>query len=731
MFRFFKYRLTLQLIVLLCNAVQAFGQTVVEAGSTDKEYNGRVKRAFIKAPVLLVNALTKNKNTDREKFEAIYNWVVKNIDYDYGIYFSGGGVAQPKIKRILKKRKGVCLDYAYLMDTMCYMAGVTNASVYGYAKDEVFDVNDSVYIDNHAWNAVKLDNLWYLYDVTWSKGFTYYRYTKFSKFIMNLKKRFTVKYIPKTIKQKKKRYFRKLVCGSYLAVDSAAHKITVYKKVYTHKLLRKFLSIFRIKIIRTYKEQSNTNYYLSDPKVFSIRHFPDDPDWSLLSQKSMRAFETDSAFYYLTDSAYIKQQRRGQSCGDCDNDVFMDELNKNTHMRKKSLAFNPRNRFITSLCEYNIGGIKFEESKPLEDSLAKVTMLDTSLAFMQHAKNSLWQALRNIETENYLQALKNRKKLSDLIDNNMAHSAFVRRKMDMTFRETKDIRDLESKIDMYGSKIYFRNRTINHYKKGRDIDRDAHRVLPTITNLNYQLSIKIKQVDSLRAVIAHFKTEFDNALPVLYNSLLNEATRHDSLVLPLRLSIKYRSEELLDNYKKKIVDVRKEIDAFEANYSNGIDSTIYKPADFCYATGNHIFQLIDERNRALLEGYKLRSQLVKFKEIAPGDLDTYIEELLSENAGDLCWIRSNNNYLQGIFYGFKALLGKQADFDGMLYAENKVEVRRFLFIDKELRRRQRQYQNILANNRRVVNIRTSAIRKDKNEFLKKLRKQRREERLKK
>lgn len=724
LFDLFKYFYMPALLLALCFNSFVFSQS----GGADKEYNGRLSRAFIKSPVLLANALTRNKNTDTEKFEAIYNWVVKNINYNYGIYFSGGSVTRPDFKKILTRQKGVCLDYTFLMDTLCYMAGITNVSVFGYAKDELFDVKDSTYIDNHAWNAVKLDNLWYLYDITWSKGFMYYRYTKFSRFIINLKERFTVKYIPKIVKQKNKRYFRKLNCGAFASVDNTPNPVVVYKRIYRHKLLRKLLSRFKLKIIRSYKEESNTNFYLADPKVFAITHFPDDPDWSLLPRQGIRDFECDSAFYDLSAYDYETQQRRGWSCSGCGNDLSLSPMEKNLHMMKQSSALNPRNRFITSLCEYNIGGLKLEESLPVEDSLAKVTLLDTAMAFMEHARLSLWHAMRNIGTEHYLQTSKNSKKLSDVLDDNLKHRAFIRSKMEISFRETNNIRDLESKVNINANRYYYRNRIINHYKHGNEINQKVLHVESSVNYLKAQQRSKARQIDSLNVLIARLKLRFDSVLPPLNDSLWQKVIHHD-LLLPLRRCIKYRDDELLDSYKKRIVEARKDMLVFENNYSDDLDSNIYKPGDFCFETGNRIFELIAVRNVAEFEDYKLKCQLVKFSEMTPAELDACRTLLLAENENDLCWIKGSDSYLRGIFYGYKALLGMQKGFDRMLTVENRSDARRYRIINNELNQRSGKYQRLVANNRKAVNVKSTEIRKSKNEYLKLLRDQRREARL--
>jgi len=193
------------LFLLKFSFAQKGESIVLQFDSTDNKQPATISRN----PMLLVEALTKNKSGDKEKFDAIFAWVASNIRYNYKAYYSTNGAGKPDIKNILKRKSGICLDYAGLMDTLCELAGITNTTVYGYAKEETFDVNDSIYIDNHAWNAVRLDGLWYVYDVTWSSGNIEYFYTKRSKRILKWISKFKPRTKTRIVKAK---VYKKDVC---------------------------------------------------------------------------------------------------------------------------------------------------------------------------------------------------------------------------------------------------------------------------------------------------------------------------------------------------------------------------------------------------------------------------------------------------------------------------------------------------------------------------------------
>jgi Transglutaminase-like superfamily len=218
----------------------------------------------------IINQLTKYKTSDKDKFDVIFSWVAKNINYNINSFYTATNSGPEEIKKILEKRNTICLGYAQLMDTLCELAGITNVTVFGYAKDMYYDVNDSIYGHNHAWNAVKLDNLWYVYDVTWSNGVTDYVLTNKSKLITKLLAKFPEKYKKKKIKIPRKfRY--KSFCKE--KIEPAYY----YKRRFFNTLLRNRLSLLTITVLKKYFKGISTNYYLSNPELFSASHVPDDP----------------------------------------------------------------------------------------------------------------------------------------------------------------------------------------------------------------------------------------------------------------------------------------------------------------------------------------------------------------------------------------------------------------------------------------------------------------------
>ncbi|MFY0603478.1 MAG: hypothetical protein JXQ93_05980 [Flavobacteriaceae bacterium] len=137
---------------------------------------------------LLTHKLIYKLNTDVEKFRAIYTWICNNIKGDYNMhtkvsrqrkklkndsisFLRWNQLYKKKVfKTLLRNKKTMCTGYAYLIKEMAKIANIECKIVDGYARTVTSNIN-SLEMANHSWNAVKLNNKWYLCDATWSSGY--------------------------------------------------------------------------------------------------------------------------------------------------------------------------------------------------------------------------------------------------------------------------------------------------------------------------------------------------------------------------------------------------------------------------------------------------------------------------------------------------------------------------------------------------------------------------------
>jgi hypothetical protein len=112
--------------------------------------------------------LTKNLTTPTDKARAIYYWISHAIVYDVTKMYSTETYTDPQelVDKALKTRRGVCSNYAALFQACCKSVGVQSYIIEGYTRQ-----NDKVVGIAHAWNAVKINGVFYNIDATWASGF--------------------------------------------------------------------------------------------------------------------------------------------------------------------------------------------------------------------------------------------------------------------------------------------------------------------------------------------------------------------------------------------------------------------------------------------------------------------------------------------------------------------------------------------------------------------------------
>lgn len=137
-------------------------------------------------PILSYN-LTNHLNSDVERFRAIYLWICTNIKNDYSLYLKNerrrkrfkndphklnewnNQLKKDVYKKLLKSNKTICTGYAFLLKKLSELANLDCEIVNGYGRTSSTEI-DKLISPNHSWNAIKLNNKWYLCDPTWASG---------------------------------------------------------------------------------------------------------------------------------------------------------------------------------------------------------------------------------------------------------------------------------------------------------------------------------------------------------------------------------------------------------------------------------------------------------------------------------------------------------------------------------------------------------------------------------
>ncbi len=115
----------------------------------------------------IANFVQSNFKTDREKLCAIYAWVTGNIRYDIDSMYNinWGKELNEKVSATLRRRKGVCENFAAIFTDICLKSDIPSFAITGYTRQ-----SGAVKKIGHSWSAVYLDKEWLLCDPTWDAG---------------------------------------------------------------------------------------------------------------------------------------------------------------------------------------------------------------------------------------------------------------------------------------------------------------------------------------------------------------------------------------------------------------------------------------------------------------------------------------------------------------------------------------------------------------------------------
>ncbi len=100
-----------------------------------------------------------------KKVEKVYKYVVKNLKYDKKLAKTVQSGYLPDLDKVLKKKKGICFDYAALMTGMLRSQGVPCKLVVGYAgsayhawisvwSEETGWIDGAIYFDGTDWQRM-------------------------------------------------------------------------------------------------------------------------------------------------------------------------------------------------------------------------------------------------------------------------------------------------------------------------------------------------------------------------------------------------------------------------------------------------------------------------------------------------------------------------------------------------------------------------------------------------
>lgn len=162
-----KFKLIVVFVALIC------GFNAYANDFWKKDYSKIDSIAKVIEPIRnlekLVSRLTDHCHNDVSKYRSIFTWVAHHIEYDFE------ALRKPALRetdpdKIIKRGKAVCAGYSSLFRALCQKAGLECVTITGWAKDRALIGKEFPKKTDHAWSAIRIENEWYLCDVTWAAG---------------------------------------------------------------------------------------------------------------------------------------------------------------------------------------------------------------------------------------------------------------------------------------------------------------------------------------------------------------------------------------------------------------------------------------------------------------------------------------------------------------------------------------------------------------------------------
>ena len=106
----------------------------------------------------ILSSIVTNQMTDVQKIKAVHDYLVMNTWYDTSYYSKDD--YHDHLENILVEHRAVCQGYSVAFYVFMKELGIPCTVLMGEA-------DNGNGMEDHAWNAVKLDGSWYFIDVTW------------------------------------------------------------------------------------------------------------------------------------------------------------------------------------------------------------------------------------------------------------------------------------------------------------------------------------------------------------------------------------------------------------------------------------------------------------------------------------------------------------------------------------------------------------------------------------
>lgn len=448
-------------LLLVLSAINCLAQTDTVIG--------RIAPGSVSTSVQdLTQFLTQNADSEKEKANAIYNWVTHNIAYDFKAD-KDPDKKKPTAEDVLRSKNTTSDGYNILFEELCLAAGLDAVTIRGYGKNWLYDEGVEYYMPRSGWNAVFIDGKWELVNPVRGAG--------------------TVSYAPGWLRKQ-------------------LNKLTKDKVLYVKN--------------GTFEFDYDASYFMPDPLEYRYEYVPADPIWQLTEEAMpLNTFESgDSAIavYNQYSNYRIKNRPEFQGAVGKSNLVLIENADR-------VYNYNERFVYVLGMREFVQAGqvastyIKEDNLKVAETSaeLSK-KQLDKAEQYFKEQQRMLsphYNNLRRInndknrEANNRIRELKLQDRL--LLSKYRSKESLVLRKMNAIDEKQTKAEEMRKDVE---PKAINEIQTISIEKKPGD---------PMLDAIGDSVDAKLQRIDSLNSFIEE-EVESINKLKV------NNKRRFETLI---------------------------------------------------------------------------------------------------------------------------------------------------------------------------------------------------------
>ncbi len=154
-------------LLLLCTNIKA-NRNVNDLNSIDYIALNTPQYATSSIESLVIYGQS-NTQSELELTRFYFVWLAQNIIYDtLEFETSKRSIDKQSYDSVFQNRKAICRGYADLLTYLCQKSGIDARTISGYTKTigQKADLTEV-----HAWNAIKIQGKWQLFDVTWASNY--------------------------------------------------------------------------------------------------------------------------------------------------------------------------------------------------------------------------------------------------------------------------------------------------------------------------------------------------------------------------------------------------------------------------------------------------------------------------------------------------------------------------------------------------------------------------------